>query len=184
MDDSVDWADLPDELWLWIFSFLPEKELISCWRLNRRLRRLSQDRSLCRALQEYRLGKPLEEIFLGACSRGEIHAIDFLISLLTQPEKTPKGGHLTLWILGLEKAIEYGHLPIVKKLLSYGALFSEDFLLKCCHQHLEMTEFLLGEFPFRRETLDKALSITFIHERNDLTAVLFRALNSKKSPAI
>ncbi len=154
---EVDWNLLPDELWLWILNFLNEPNLSVCWGINRRLRNLSQDRFLCRALQAIREGRPLHEIFLESCLRGETSSIEYLSHFLTLPGQTPPEGYLVLWSQGFLEAAKGGHVSIAQKMLSFGAVpLYDDSLLECCHRHLEMVKFLLKEAEFRPDILQRA----------------------------
>ena len=144
---------LPNEIWEHIVSFLPPADRQLFRVVNQRFQSIGLRHVQRQILKEHRKGRSFHEIFLHFCLEGDLDAVEFLTPILSQPENVPPDGHLILWTEGLVEAIKGGHIPLVKKLLSFGALFNEEYILEC--QHSEMMKYLLQEFSFSDRILDQ-----------------------------
>jgi len=152
---EITWDDLPNEMWIYIFSHLPMKTIISCRRVCRRFESFCLSTNIRRVIHRYRSGLPMYKIFMKACIEGDEITLPGLVRLLSRPRFFPPKGHSVLWTMGLKKAIIHGHIDIVEDLLSFGAVFDEKFIIGC--EDLEMVSFLLTNFKVSVHVLNSAL---------------------------
>ncbi len=113
--------DLPDEIILRIFSFLPEKDLcincsLVCWKWHN----LSSDKSLIKARTRIQNGDDLITIFEDICYNSDYLSFDYFTDYISKSYHMLNVKIERLWRSGWLKGVQNKDLRIVKRIDGYG----------------------------------------------------------------
>ena len=150
---------LPDEMLLHILSFLKEIERYRLLPVNKRLKYLCLDKTLCKTKFDYNVRRA----FLECCRDNHILCFDFIVEKVVSPEYSipPLGTLIVLWIEGMKIACSNGYGSLLRKILK---LDPKDDFLNCLYtaterNHLSVVRQLLKHHEYTTLVKEKAKNI-------------------------
>ena len=133
---------LPDEIWLYIFSFLPESDLILVRRVCTDWYVIGHDRSLLYYKGHFPIS--VGEMILNCCRYNHVLSFDKLIDCIGRMNPCPAIDFHSLWGQCSQLVCCYGYKSLLRKLMTFGPTYNPRRLIRIAlaEGHLDIVQML------------------------------------------
>ena len=165
--------DLPNELILFIFSFISEKDIcLNCSFVCKRWNELSTDKFLNKARVRIQNGDDLTQIFKDTCYNSNYLSFDYISSYVSENHHKLKICCKNFWGNGLMIAIESNDTKIVKRFIRCGIPETDqsiDALYRALYHaivsgSLDMVKILTKEYNYKWHSICECIELAKRHK--------------------